>query len=137
MREKHKQYQRVSKHFPTGEIVLCEECGTSINGTKNHNCNGIKRTGRRPGNQITRAFKGQIGRYKCNKCDFSTDKPSNVRAHYELMHVQQIHDKIPEKSSPVKPTLNKGLNFHCRKCDYQTSVANDLKMHLANHPNTI
>ena len=88
MREKHKQYQKLSKHFPTGENVLCEECGSSINPNdlnRSHECSKDKINEKKTRN-IRSNSSVQIGKYKCNKCDFCTDQPSDVRAHYELNH---------------------------------------------------
>ena len=124
MREKHQQYQKVSKRFPTGKNVLCEECGESTD--SNHNCSDVRKlSGRRPKTEL----RIQIGKYKCNKCEFSTDHPSNIRNHYESMH-----QKSDQKLTVSKPTLDlKEFKFQCRKCNFHTSIAIDLKSHLANH----
>ena len=134
MREKHKQFQKVSKNFPNGKSVLCEECGESTNSNdllKNHQCNGVPKLPRRRLRTDTiNNLLIEVGKYKCNKCDFTTDHPSNVRTHYALIHQNQ---KPHEKFADLKPSLNEELKFHCRKCDFHTSIAFDLKNHLANH----
>ena len=133
MREQHKIYQKVSKHFPSGQTVLCEDCGESKDiKDKTHQCHGENSLRRRTVNRMRKNVQNIpiIGKYKCNKCDFRTDKPANVKSHFELIHAKSS-SKLDSTISSA--TLSQGFMFQCRKCDFQSSVAMDLKSHIANH----
>jgi len=97
MRETHNEYQKNSKHR-NFELVICNECGKTINSIaqfKTHYCRVkkyVKKGYKRP-NRPRRAKKSKkvevkvnIKSYRCSKCEFTTDNPSNVKGHYELSH---------------------------------------------------
>ena len=69
---------------------------------------------------------GVIRKYKCNKCDYSTDYPSNVR-----VHVRTVHEPKTEVSAQIGLKHGQGLKFKCNQCDFDTIKADDLRAHIS------
>ena len=138
MKSEHGYFQRKSKYNArgNGQTYLCQECGYSTFSQDEFNkhenliaCSLVQSTGRkgRGNNRIgTYSTSGEIKKYKCNKCSYSTDYPSNVRE-----HVKSVHESQVEISNKIEHGHGEGLKFICRKCDFEALKADHLKEHLS------
>ena len=144
MRLEHGYFQYTTKFNikGDGQSYLCQECGYSTfsqSDFKRHEslsaCSMDKRTRilvERQGRTHLRRRRlpngmkanGIIRKYKCNKCDYSTDYPSNVR-----VHVRAVHEPKTEVSAQIGLKHGQGLKFKCNQCDFDTIKADDLKAH--------
>ena len=59
----------------------------------------------------TNKSKNEDRKYDCQKCDFQTAKPGNLKR-----HVASIHD---------------GVRYSCSQCDFDTAKPSYLKQHVA------
>ena len=98
---------------------LCEECGYSTNLTMN-----FKKHTELGCNQ------SNANRFKCNRCDFTSAVPSDIRKHTEAKH-----GSATLKSS-VTSTItlqSETLTYKCNKCDFQTKEGSALREHIEGH----
>ena len=139
MRSKHGIFQKNTKYNVRGEgqSYLCQECGYSTfsqSDFKKHEslsaCSEARITVRRQGKThmipMEMEANGAIRKYKCNKCDYSTDYLSNVR-----VHVRAVHKPKTEVSAQIGLKPGQGLKFKCNQCDFDTIKADELKAHLS------
>ena len=59
-----------------------------------------------------------IRRYKCNKCDYSTDYPGNVR-----VHDRAVHERKTEAPAPIN------FKLKCDQCEEQMDSLSSFKNH--------
>ena len=86
MRSVHHHFQKNSKLKSDGQEQLCSKCviTTSLIQIKRHKCcNQLGRPPKSPGED---SIEINISKYKCNKCDFKTDIPTELRKHYDNIH---------------------------------------------------
>ena len=75
----------------------------------------------------------QVGKFKCNKCPFSSEKPTEIRD-----HVQKVHPELQESKIKIKPKVlnlpsNQDIQFKCNKCKFQTAEPTQLRDHMSLH----
>ena len=134
MRLEHGYFQYTTKFNikGDGQSYLCQECGYSTfsqSDFKRHKslsaCSMDKRTrilverqGRPHLRRLPNGLKANeiIRKYKCNKCDYSTDYHSDVRK-----HVRAAHEPKPEVPD---------LKLMCDQCDYSSKFRYNLKIHI-------
>ena len=70
-----------------------------------------------------------MGNFKCNKCVFSSDKPTEIRDHVQKNHARRDDNKF--KFSNL--TSNQDIKFKCNKCKFQASEPTHLRDHMSSH----
>ena len=131
MRSEHGIFQRNTSYNVQGneQSYLCQDCGystTSKSDFKKHEslsaCSMgpqtrilVRRQGRTHFRRLPIGMEanGILRKYKCNKCDYSTDYHSNVRK-----HVKAAHEPKPE------------VKLMCDQCDYSSKFRYNLKIHI-------
>ena len=79
--------------------ILCDDCGFStfnqkqFNAHKQANCQSKafphqNDTTFKSPMRYNPAIKLEVGLFKCNKCGFNSDKPSEIREHVEKLHAE-------------------------------------------------
>jgi len=167
-RSEHGFFQKNTKYNVRGDgqSYLCQECGYSTFSQadfKRHeklsSCSldqKAKILVRRQSKTHYRAIPNgysqtTIKKYKCNKCDYSTDYPGNVRVHVRAVHERQLEksssapvavkfkcnqckeqfDSVTSFKAHKQVKHGEGLKFKCKTCEFETLKADDLKTHLA------
>ena len=85
-----------TKHSVESEAqpILCDDCGFSSYNQKQFNAHKQANCQPKPILQhdtnvqlrYNSSIKVKVGTFKCNKCEFSSDKPLEIRDHVEKVH---------------------------------------------------
>ena len=96
MRCAHGLFQKKSKHFVESEThpILCDDCGFSSYNQKQFNAHKLANCQSKPTLQhdanaqmrYNSSLKVKAGCLRCNKCEFKSDKPAEIRDHFETVH---------------------------------------------------
>ena len=165
MRTNHGIFQKNSKNYTDGKTFLCEGCGLSTFSKglyeahkaapncevapksismKGRYIGGHKKT---PIRRIPRTYKPTVryyvhrpaGNFKCNKCDYSSDKPI-----YLKQHIKKVHDfaivkcEYPQCTFQSKSKIylkthvdkdHKDIRYFCDICDFQSYSKRAIKLH--------
>ena len=68
---------------------------------------------------IITSKKLKVGNFKCHKCEFSSNKPEEIRN-----HAQKVHADLRS---------NQDINFRCNKCKFKSSELTLLQDHMSSH----
>ena len=143
MRAAHGYFRYKTKHNSErseGQPILCDDCGFSTFNENQYQKHKEASCQAPVFNRIpvrffkkrmsTSNFKLNIGKFKCNKCDYSSDQPTEIRKHVQTVHesVERLHSSAHSK--PFLQISQKEINFKCNKCKFQTSEPMKLRDHM-------
>ena len=110
MRSAHGLFQKKTKHSVemTAQPILCDDCGFSTFNPKQFNDHKLANCHSKPTLQNDMSYKShmrytssitlKVGNFKCNKCEFSSDKPAEIRDHAEKVHAElQLTEEMTNK----------------------------------------
>ena len=73
----------------------------------------------------------EVGRYKCEKCEFTSHEPNRVRAHVKSKHKKEMEYLLDSKDPSIRYyTCNESVS-----CYYKADNKADLDMHIASKHN--
>ena len=142
MRTFHGLYKR--KHYLDNisleKALLCDKCGFSTFSKRDYEKHQKMNINQQTCHIQTRRLSYRTmttenvnpGKFKCNMCLFSSDVPAEVRSHVNEEH-QQSNLRLREKVTNSNISVSQKLMFRCKKCEFQTDKAEDLRTHIASH----
>ena len=163
MRSAHGLFQKKSKHSVKSEAhpILCDDCGFSTFNQKQFNDHKLAACQSQPGilqnyqtnykshmhmSTIERKSQrrnlqeaispamGYKGNFKCNKCQFSSDKPGVIRDHVEKVHAGEFQTRRNDDHfKATNLTSSQDIKYKCNKCKFQTSEPIQLRDHMSSH----